>query len=84
MRQVDKLDLVKSSVCSLTSTTTTITVSKIRQKKKVVKNPNSIYLSSFFMQDGKINEIWLNERKPYYKLLAKFCWGAMLIRCWRQ
>lgn len=59
IRQIDSFDFTKSSVCSLTSTTTTTIVSNIKQKKKVLKNLVSMYLSSFFIRGGKINQIWL-------------------------
>lgn len=72
MRQVGSLDLTKSSVCSLISTTTTITVSNNRQKKNVLRNLVIMYLSIFFMQDGKVIEISLYLKAEPDKILTKF------------
>ena len=57
MRKNPSLDFTKSSVFSLTSTTTAITVNKNIAKKKVVKKFLSIYQSSFFISLKVVTKI---------------------------
>ena len=55
-------DLTKLSVFSLMSTTTTIAVNNIKQKKNVVRYFDSMYRSIFFMCRTNVNEMQLEQK----------------------
>ena len=72
----DKLDLAKLSVFSLISTTTTIAVKSIIQKKKVVRYLLKIYLSSIFMRMESYNlKTWwffIFQKFNFYILIKRY------------
>ena len=67
MRRIPSLERTKSSVFSLTSTTTAMMVNRNMAKKKVVKNFFSMYQSIFFIR--LTTKIKAGSQQPLKRML---------------